>query len=121
MGHTLPTITGHFDRFLSNLGTFRRALRKSDQIAFDALLAEVKQHLPAASYAANVIPGISFLLAALLEKHKQLWRQEAEIEELRRELRAELSRMRQELQLEESKLRTWYFLHEHDGTDAQHG
>lgn len=120
MGHTLPTITGHFERFLSSLRTFRRALRKSDQIAFDDLLAEVKQHLPAASYAANVIPGISFLLAAVLEKHKQLARQEAEIQDLRRELRAELARARQELQLEESKLRTWYFLGERIDINLHH-
>jgi hypothetical protein len=96
-------------------------LRKSDQVALDALLGEVKQHLPAASYAANVIPGVSFLLSAVLEKHKQLLRQEAEIEDLRRELRSELAHMRQDFQIEARKLRTWYFLAEHSEEDASDG
>ena len=45
MGHTLPTITGHFDRFRSNIALFRRALRRADQIALDSLLSEARQHL----------------------------------------------------------------------------
>lgn len=118
MGHTLPTITGHFDRFLANVGAFRRALRKSDQLALDDLLGEVKQHLPAASYAANLIPGLTFLLAAVLEKHKQLSRQEAALEDLRRELRDETRRLRQEFGLELGKQRARLFLAE---TESKNG
>jgi hypothetical protein len=110
MGHTLPTITGHFDRFRSNIALFRRALRRADQIALDSLLSEARQHLPAASYAANVLPGISFLLCLLLEKHKQAERHEAEFEKLRREFRGELNGLREEFALEKAKLRTEYFL-----------
>ncbi len=112
MGHTLPTITGHFDRFRSNLSLFRRALRRADQIALDSLLSEARQHLPAASYAANVLPGISFLLCLLLEKHKQAQRHEAEFENLRREFRRDIDTLRQEFALEKAKLRTEYFLDE---------
>ncbi len=110
MGHTLPTITGHFDRFRSNLALFRRALRRADQIALDSLLSEARQHLPAASYAANVLPGISFLLCLVLEKHKQAERHEAEFENLRREIRREVDRLREDFALEKAKLRTEYFL-----------
>lgn len=112
MGHTLPTITGHHQQFLSNLTAFRRALRKSDQIALDSLLGEIKQHLPAASYAANVVPGISFLLSMLLEKHKQLITLDTQIEELRREMQRELAKLREEYRLELSKQRTNFFLRE---------
>jgi|SRR3990172_7700739 hypothetical protein len=113
MGHTLPTITGHHQKFESNLTAFRRALRKSDQIAFDSLMQEIKQHLPAASYAANVLPGVSFLLCMLLEKHKQILAQNAQIQELRRELQREIASLRQDYRLELSKQRTWVFLQEH--------
>lgn len=110
MGHTLPTITGHFDRFRANLSEFRRALRRTDQIALDALLGEAKQHLPAASYAANVVPGVTFLLCLLLEKHKQTERHEAEFQNLRREFREELNKLRRDFALEKAKVRTEYFL-----------
>lgn len=110
MGHTLPTITGHYDRFLANLSAFRRALRRSDQLALDELLGEIKQHLPAASYAANLIPGLTFLLAALLEEHKQLNRQQVALEDLRRELREESQRLREGFRLELGKERTRTFL-----------
>ncbi len=110
MGHTLPTITGHFDRFRSNLSAFRRALRRSDQIALDALLSDAKQHLPAAGYASNVIPGVAFLLCLLLEKHKQLERHEAEFEKLRREFRAEIAKVKEDFVVERAKARTEYFM-----------
>ncbi|MDA1329639.1 MAG: hypothetical protein DWG76_01755 [Chloroflexi bacterium] len=110
MGHTLPTITGHFDRFLTHLSAFRRALRRSDQLSLDTLLGEAKQHTPAASYAANVVPGVTFLLCLLLEKHKQMERHEVEFENLRREFRLELEKVRGEFELLRAKERTKYFL-----------
>jgi trans-2-enoyl-CoA reductase len=106
MGHTLPTITQSFQRFRSNLSVFRRALRKSDQIAFDTLLNQANQHLPAASYAANLIPGISFLLALILEKHKQAERHESEFEQMRVDFRNELYKLQQEFAMQIGKLKT---------------
>ena len=110
MGHTLPTITGHYDRFKSHLTAFRRALRRSDQQALDALLGEAKQHTPAASYAANAVPGVTFLLCMLLEKHKQLERHEVQFENLRREFRRELEKVREEFAILRARERTEYFL-----------
>lgn len=110
MGHTLPTITGHFDRFQAHLAAFRRALRRSDQLALDALLGEAKQHTAAASNAANVVPGVTFLLCLLLEKHKQVERHEIEFEGLRREFRHELEHLREDFALEKARVRTEYFL-----------
>ncbi len=100
MGHTLATITNHFDRFISHLTLFRRALRKSDQLAFDQLLSEARQHLPAAGYAANVLPEVTFLLCLMLEMHKQAERHEAELEKLRAEFRDEANRIRRELEMQ---------------------
>ena len=106
MGHTLPTITLNYQRFLSYLVPYRRALRKSDQLALDALLAEASQHLPAASYAANLVPGVAFLLSLLLEKHKQAERHAAEFEKIRGELRQELQKLRQESAAQLSQVKT---------------
>lgn len=97
MGHTLATVTQGYQRFLAYVQPFRRALRKSDQLALDALLDEANQHLPATGYAANLLPGIGFLLSLLLEKHKQLQRQGAELENLRTDLLRELERTQDEL------------------------
>lgn len=105
MGHTLSTVTQGYQRFLAYVQPFRRALRKSDQLALDSLLDEANQHLPAAGYAANLLPGIAFLLSLLLEKHKQAMRQEAELETLRIDLSYEIQRTKHELTRELGKLR----------------
>jgi hypothetical protein len=110
MGHTLPTVTQSYQRFLSYLLPYRRALRKSDQLALDTLLDEGNQHLTAAGYAANLLPGIAFLLSLLLEKHKQIKRQEFEFENLRQEFARELARAKQESLVEIRKLRTELFV-----------
>jgi hypothetical protein len=51
MGRTLPSIT---------------------QLALDELFVAARQHLAAAAYAANLLPMETFLLAMLLEEHKQI-------------------------------------------------
>ena len=110
MGHTLSTVTQSYQRFLSYVKPFKRALRKSDQLALDALLDEANQHLPATGYAANLLPGIGFLLSILLEKHKQALRHETSFENLRVELHEEQQKSRQELAAEIAKLRTELFV-----------
>lgn len=111
MGHTLSTVTQNYQRFLAYVQPFRRALRKSDQLALDSLLEEANQHLPAAGYAANLLPGIAFLLSLLLEKHKQVLRHEAELEDLQKEFSRQLEKNRKDFEVELSKLRTEIFLH----------
>lgn len=110
MGHTLSTVTQGYHRFLSYLQPFRRALRKSDQLALDSLLDEGNQHLPAAGYAPNLLPGIAFLLSLQLEKHKQAQRHEAQFEIIRMELHEDIERYQQALIVEIGKLRTELFL-----------
>lgn len=110
MGHTLPTITGHYDRFRSQLSDFRRVLRKSDQIAFDAMLDQVRQHLPAAGFAAHVLPEIMLLFCLSLEEHEQSKSHQSQIDALRADFKRELSKLRQELLLEISRTDTIAFL-----------
>jgi hypothetical protein len=82
MGRTLPSITQTFIQEQEALSRFRRALRRSDQLAFDDLFAAARQHLPAAAYAAHALPMETFLLAMLLEEHKEVLRLRLVLEEL---------------------------------------
>ena len=72
MGRTLPSITQVFLQEEDALRRFRRALRRSDQLILDDLFTRAHQHQAAAAYAAHALPLEVFLLAMLLEEHKQL-------------------------------------------------
>ena len=74
MGRTLPSITMEFMQEQEAFGRFRRALRRSDQLALDDLFAAARNHLAAAAYAANALPMETFLLSMLLEEHKEVIR-----------------------------------------------
>ena len=72
MGRTLPTISQAFLEEQKNFSSFRRALRRTDQHVLDTLFATARKHLAAAAYAANALPMETFLLAMLLEQHKEI-------------------------------------------------
>ena len=74
MGRTLPTISQAFQEEQSNFSSFRRALRRMDQMVLDELFASARKHLAAAAYAANALPMETFLLAMLLEQQKEIRR-----------------------------------------------
>ena len=74
MGRTLPSITMSFMQEQAAFSRFRRALRRSDQLALDDLFASARKHLAAAAYAAHALPMETFLLAMLLEEHKEVMR-----------------------------------------------
>jgi len=74
MGRTLPSITQLFLHEQESFTRFRRALRRTDQEAFDDLFAAARQHLAAAAYASHALPFEVFLLAMLLEEHKEVMR-----------------------------------------------
>ena len=82
MGRTLPSITQSLSEEQSAYTRFRRALRRSDQLALDELFVAARQHLAAAAYAANVLPMETFLLAMLLEEHKETIRLRIQVEAL---------------------------------------
>ena len=82
MGRTLPSITQAFMQEQESFSRFRRALRRSDQLALDDLFSAARQHLAAAAYAAHALPFEIFLLAMLLEEHKEVLRQRRMLEDL---------------------------------------
>jgi len=82
MGRTLPSITQSLSEEQAAYARFRRALRRADQLALDELFVAARQHLAAAAYAANALPMETFLLAMLLEEHKETARLRALLEGL---------------------------------------
>ena len=82
MGRTLPSITQVFFQEQDSFHRFRRALRRSDQQALDDLFAAAHQHLAAAAYASHPLPFEIFLLAMLMEEHKEVLRLRQNLEAL---------------------------------------
>ena len=74
MGRTLPSITQVFIEEEGSFARVRRALRRRDQLALDDLFAAARLHLAAAAYAGHALPFEIFLLAMLLEEHKEVIR-----------------------------------------------
>lgn len=74
MGRTLPSITNAFYKEQEAFAKFRRALRRSDQVALDDLFSSAHRHLAAAAYASHALPLETLLLAMLLEEHKEVMR-----------------------------------------------
>ncbi len=86
MGRTLPSITQSLSEEQAAFSRFRRALRRSDQLALDELFVAARQHMAAAAYAANLLPMETFLLAMLLEEHKEIIRLRARLEALQNQV-----------------------------------
>lgn len=87
MGRTLPSVTQAFIIEQENFSRFRRALRRSDQLALDDLFAMARRHVAAAAYAANALPMETMLLAMLLEEHKEVMRLREIVEALEAQFR----------------------------------
>jgi hypothetical protein len=83
LGRTLPSITQVFLHEEDALRRFKRALRRADQLALEELFDAAQQHLAAAAYAGSALPFEIFLLAMLLEEHKELERVKQELEALK--------------------------------------
>ncbi len=80
MGRTLPSATIVFMQEEAAFGRFRRALRRSDQLALDDLFVSARQHLAATQYAAHALPFEVMLLAMLLEEHKEVMKLRERVE-----------------------------------------
>jgi hypothetical protein len=70
MGRTLDTFTTKIDQTHSEWRLFRRALRREDQILFDALFESPRRHAQAGAYLSPVDPLPVILMCMLLEERK---------------------------------------------------
>ncbi len=84
MGRTLPSATIAFHRMKADLRTFQHALAPRDQRTLDELFIMAGKHVSAAQYAASPFPEQIYLLAMLLEMHKELLGIQEIAESLRR-------------------------------------
>jgi hypothetical protein len=67
MGRTLPTTTQIILDEQQAFKNFRRALRREDQLIFDALFARARKHVMAINQANHALPFEAILLAMLVE------------------------------------------------------
>lgn len=67
MGRTCPTYRMLLEDEIKTWDTFRKALRKEDQEAFDRLMSGVRMHASASSNAARLNPFESLVMAALVD------------------------------------------------------
>ncbi len=82
MGRTLPSMTQVFYQQQESFADFRRALRRSDQLALDDLFVAARKHISAAAYASHPLPFEIFLLTMLLEEHKETLSLQREVSQL---------------------------------------
>ena len=86
MGRTLATFTQLIQQELDSWRRYRRALRREDQQAFDALFAAARHHAPAGAYLARDTPFEVMLLSMLIEQHKHIMALQQKVTILERHL-----------------------------------
>lgn len=72
MGRTNPTYRDWLRRFEERWQSFRRALRRRHQPAFDRLFEQARQHADAAGYANATDPEVALLISMLLAHERRL-------------------------------------------------
>ncbi len=85
MGRTIPSANQYLIQEQDSFSRFRRALRRSDQLALDELFAAARRHAAALSYASHALPFEVALLSMLLEEHKEVMRLRQIVEDLSRQ------------------------------------
>ncbi|MRR52196.1 MAG: hypothetical protein EG825_15025 [Rhodocyclaceae bacterium] len=81
MGRTIQSATQTWVEEDQALRRFVRALRKSDQVLIDELIALSHSHVAEASYASNLYPMDIYLVSMLLELYKKVKQLELKLEQ----------------------------------------
>jgi hypothetical protein len=81
MGRTIQSATQTWVEEDAALQRFVRALRKSDQVLIDELIALSHSHVAEASYASNLYPMDIYLVSMLLELYKKFKQLELKLEQ----------------------------------------
>ncbi len=82
MGRTIPSANQYLIQEQESYSRFRRALRRSDQLALDELFTAARRHAAAQAYASHALPFEVALLSMLLEEHKEVARLRQMVEAL---------------------------------------
>jgi hypothetical protein len=87
MGRTVLPFSQVLLEQQQQLSKFRRALRKEDQQALDALFEQARLHVQAAVFYGNPDPAEAFFLSVMIENWKVIDELQARMSELERELK----------------------------------
>lgn len=87
MGRTVLPFSQVLLEQQQQLSKFRRALRKEDQQALDALFEQARLHIQAAVFYGNPDPAEAFFLSVMIENWKMIDELQARMSELERELK----------------------------------
>ena len=82
MGRTVAPFSQILETEFDSWGKFRRALRREDQEAMDALFGAAKFHLAAMAYASRLTPLEAIFMGILVEHQKTLTQLKARVREL---------------------------------------
>lgn len=82
MGRTVAPFSRVLEAEFESWSKFRRALRREDQEAMDALFAAAKFHVAAMVYASRLTPLEAILMGILVEHQKALTRLQGRVREL---------------------------------------
>jgi hypothetical protein len=74
MGRSVPTYRMKLEELIAELAPYRRALRKEDRAAFDALMNRARRYASAAGYQALADPMETAVLSMLLGLEKEMER-----------------------------------------------
>ncbi len=88
MGRTLLPFSQVLAEQQQQLNKFRRALRKEDQQALDALFEQARLHIQAAVYYSNPDPAEAFFISVLIEGWKSIEKLESRVNELEEQLKS---------------------------------
>jgi hypothetical protein len=82
MGRTVAPFSRVLEAEFESWNKFRRAMRREDQEAMDALFAAAKYHVAAMVYASRLTPLEAILMGILVEHQKTLAQLKGRIREL---------------------------------------
>ena len=82
MGRTVAPFSQVLEAEFESWNKFRRALRREDQEALDALFAAAKYHVAAMVYASRLTPLEAILMGILVEHQKAITQMKGRIREL---------------------------------------
>lgn len=91
MGRTVAPFSQVLEAEFESWGKFRRALRREDQEALDALFAAAKHHVAAMVSASRLTPLEAILVGILVEHQKAIAQLDARIRQLKTEAHPPLS------------------------------
>jgi DNA repair ATPase RecN len=82
LGRTVPTYRTVLEGRISDWQSFRKALRKEDQLAFDRLMDKARGLASAAGYDPRLDPMESVFMSILVELEKEIAELRKKVEEL---------------------------------------